>query len=166
MSWPRRAPSPARASLPATARSSSSRAPGARGVLGQRRARAPAGRCAEARLGRALERGERVLGRCARPGSRGRARRIASSPSHASREERRPAGRRLEQPAGRAPAHLRHGAPRDVERQPRRGEEGRMLGRRQMAHEVDVVASRGNPADTARPPITKRRVAAGAAPAR
>src|SRR5215212_1964972 len=55
------------------------------------------------------------------------------------RQDGRAAGRRLEQAPGRAPAHFGHGLPGDVEGQPRGREERRVLGRRQVPHEEDVV---------------------------
>src|SRR4051794_35076452 len=53
-------------------------------------------------------------------------------------DDRSAAGCRLEQSTGRTPSHLRHGASGYVEGQPRRAEEGGVLGRRQMANEIDI----------------------------
>src|SRR3954452_19669157 len=53
-------------------------------------------------------------------------------------EQRRAACRRFEQSSGRTPSHLGHGAPRNVQGQPRGSEKCRMLGWRQVAHKIDV----------------------------
>ena len=118
-----------------------------------------AGRRADAararhRTGRARR---RVLGWCSRdqdlaPGSKN-----ASSPSQVSERIGAPqAAASNSRPDGHQPIAAM-ALPRDVERQPRRGIEGRMLGGRQVADEVDVRASRGNPAGYCAPPIRKRR---------
>src|SRR5690606_6301982 len=57
-------------------------------------------------------------------------------------DDRRAAGRSLEQPARGTPAATRHRLARDIQRQPRTGIEIRMIVRRQVPHEVDVLGPR------------------------
>ena len=86
----------------------------------------------------AIERRQHVIGR---PGDQdfavGHEEFVETLPPVA--DDRSGAGGRLEQPPRRAPADRGHRVPRDVERQPRRRVEPRVLGRQHMAEKEDVV---------------------------
>ena len=76
-------------------------------------------------------------------------------------QDRHAAGRGLEQPSGRAPAHARHGIPRDVERDAGGTVERRVQRRRQVAHEIGVGRP-GEPVRILRAPDDETLVRQGA----
>ena len=100
------------------------------------------------RRGRARRARRRCVARRGFP-RRARRRRRARPTSSLTASARRRRPLRTDGPDGHQPISAIACAG-DVQRQPRRGEERRVLGRRQMADEVDVVASTENPADIAR----------------
>jgi hypothetical protein len=109
-----------------------------------------------------IERGQHLLGRLREQDLLARTEE-GGEPVPIVGHDRDAAGRRLEQPARRAPPHRRHVAARDVQRQPRGTEKRRVSGRRDMVHEIDVGLPRevGGVARSAEHEATLGRTACG-----